>query len=196
MKRMLVKETRETEILLSLSKLDYLNRSQLQILHNLGGERNAQKILKNMSDKISCFRDGESVYYLNSKGRSIVGGKARQKTLQARHYIMRNYIYIAFDKPETWKTEQRLKVSKKVTVVADAVFYDESNRIHIVESDHIQKMIKNEKKIEKYRKLIDLNVFETIPKFIWITTTEYRRDKLTALCKGLDTMIFTMAEFS
>lgn len=180
-----------------MSKLDYLYRSQLQILHNLGGDRNAQKILKDMSDTVSCFRDGESVYYLNAKGRSIVGGKARNKTLQARHYLMRNYIYIAFDKPESWKSEQRLKTQNtKIVVVADAIFFDEEKRMHIVEADHTQKMIKNEKKIEKYRKLIELNVFGHIPKFVWITTTEYRREKLKQLCEGLDTLIFTVSEFS
>lgn len=149
-----------------------------------------------MNDKISSFRDGESVYYLNAKGRSIVGGKARNKTLQARHYLMRNYIYIAFDKPDSWKSEQRLKTQKtKIAVVADAIFYEEQ-RMHIVEADHIQKMIKNERKIEKYRKLIELNVFGHVPKFVWITTTEYRREKLKRLCEGLDALIFTVSEFS
>ncbi len=193
---MVEKEKRQTNILLSLSKLDYLTRSQLQILHNLGGERNAQKVLKRMSNYISCFRDGENIYYLNSKGRAEVGGVVRKRLLQSRHYIMRNYLYIAFGQPDSWMSEQRLRIPKKVTVVADAIFYDEENRIHIVEADHTQKMIKNEKKIEKYKQLIELNVFDSKPKFVWITTTEYRREKLKKLCDGLDTVIFTVSEFS
>jgi hypothetical protein len=108
---------------------------------------------------------------------------ARNKTLQARHSIMRNYLYSAFGQPESWESEQRLKVPKKVTVVADAIFYDEDNKIHIVKADHTQKMIKNEKKIEKYKQLIDLNVFDSKPKFVWITTTEYRREKLKNFVK-------------
>lgn len=149
-----------------------------------------------MAEYISCFRDGENIYYLNSKGRSEVGGVARKRLLQSRHYIMRNYLYIAFGQPDTWMSEQRLKVPKKVTVVADATFYDEDKKFHIVEADHTQKMIKNEKKIEKYKQLIELNVFDNKPKFVWITTTEYRREKLKALCEGLDAMIFTVSEFS
>jgi hypothetical protein len=187
-------------ILSKLSLLDYLTRSQIQFINDLGGDRNAQKILKDMSDYISHFRDGENIYYLNAKGRSIVGGKPRSKTLQARHYIMRNYIYIAFGQPDTWQSEQRMELkmkdNKKITVVADALFYDVEKTLYVVEADHTQKMIKNEKKVEKYRQLIDLGAIGKKTKFIWITTTEYRREKLKRLCEGLNTTIFTAAEFS
>jgi hypothetical protein len=133
---------------------------------------------------------------LNAKGRLEVGGIARKRMLQARHYIMRNFLYIAFGEPDTWKSEQRLIVPKEVTVVADAIFYDEEGRMHIVEADHKQLMIKNKKKIEKYNRLRELNVLGDSPKFVWITTTEYRRQKLIELCEGLDSMIFTVSEFS
>lgn len=167
------------------------------MLHNLGGERNAQKILKDLSPYVECFRDGENVYYLNAAGRAIVGGKPRAKTLQARHFIMRNSLYIAYGQPESWKSEQRLKVPKQVTVVADAIFYDEEGVMHIVEVDHTQMMAKNAKKIEKYAKLLELGVFKgKKPRFIWITMTEHRRKKIKELSADMDCQVFTAAEFN
>lgn len=168
----------------------------MQVLHNLGGERNAQKVLKELSPYVECFRDGENVYYLNAAGRSIVGGKPRAKTLQARHFIMRNSLYIAFGQPETWKSETRLKVNKQVSVVADAIFYDEEGTLNIVEVDHTQTMAKNAKKLEKYTKLLELGVFKSSPRFIWITMTEYRRKKIKELSAGMHSHVFTAAEFN
>jgi hypothetical protein len=178
-----------------LKKLDYLTRSQLQVLHNLGSVRNTNHILKGMSEYLSFFRDGEKVYYLNKAGRERVNcKKVRKKTLQARHYIMRNHIYIAFGQPSTWKNEVKLEVPKVVKVIADALFIKDK-RYHIVEVDHTQKMSKNRTKIEKYRKLVDLGVFEKPPYFIWITTTDYKRKQITKLCEGLDHHVFTIKDF-
>lgn len=65
MKRVIEKEQRQMNILSKLSLVDYLTRSQIQFINDLGGrDRNAQKNLKDMSDYISHFRDGENIYYL------------------------------------------------------------------------------------------------------------------------------------
>jgi hypothetical protein len=189
------KEQREENILLSLKKLDYLSRSQIQILHRLGTVRNTNRVLKDMNEWLSSFRDGETIYYLNKEGRERVNSnKIRKKTIQARHYIMRNDIYIAFGCPSSWKNEVKLEVKGHVKVIADALFHKD-NRYYIVEVDHQQKMSKNRNKIERYRKLIDLDVFKKPPFFIWVTTTEYRRKQLQKMCEGLDFRVFTVNDF-
>ena len=189
------RQQREENILLSLKKLNYLSRSQLQTLHNLKSDRNASKVLKSMEKYINSFRDGENIYYLNKEGRERVNSqKVLKKTIQARHYIMRNSIYIAFNSPSDWKNEMKLQVPKKVKVIADALFTVDK-RYHIVEVDHTQKMTKNKGKMERYRKLMELKAFDKEPKFIWITTTELRRKQLLELCEGLDVQVFTAREF-
>jgi hypothetical protein len=148
-----------------------------------------------MDPYLSSFRDGQNIYYLSKEGRELVGcKKVRKKTHQARHYIMRNSLYIAYGSPSSWKNEMKIGVKSKVTVICDALFTQE-NRYHIVEVDHTQKMSKNRSKIDRYKKLLELNVFQVKPKFIWITTTEYRRKQLLNLCEGLDVEVFTISEF-
>jgi hypothetical protein len=180
-----------------LKKLDYLTRSQIQTLHNLGSVRNAQRVMQELKEYVSCFRDGENVYYLNAAGRERVNAtKVRKKTTQARHYIMRNSLYIAYGCPATWKNEVKIgfKEDKKTQVICDAIFLKEQ-RYHIVEVDHTQKMAKNRSKIDKYRRLMELGFFAKPPILVWITTTEYRRKQLTKLMEGLDYQIFTVSDF-
>ena len=188
---------RVENILLSLKKLHYLSRSQLQKIHGLGSARNASRVLRQLSPYVTSFRDGENIYYLSKEGRSRVNSnRVLKKTIQARHYIMRNQIYIAFGCPSTWKNEIKLGIKeiKNSTVICDAIFL-KNGRYHIVEVDHTQKMIKNRTKIERYKQLIKLGSFEKVPKFIWITTTEYRRKELMKISEGLDVSVFTVSDF-
>lgn len=153
--------------------------------------------MQELSDYVSSFRDGENVYYLNKAGRERVNSKkVLKKTTQARHYLMRNSVYIAYGSPATWKNEMKLgfKEIKNATLVCDAMF-SQGKALHIVEVDHTQKMIKNNTKVEKYRKLIEFGLFEKPPNFIWITTTELRRKQLLKLCEGLDVQVFTVKDF-
>ncbi|WP_255301534.1 replication-relaxation family protein [Bacillus sp. AFS040349] len=167
------------------------------MLHDLGSARNASKVMKNLEQYVSSFRDGENIYYLNKEGRERVNSnKILKKTIQARHYIMRNSIYIGYGNPSTWKNEVKMgfKEIKNATVVCDALF-QKDKVFHIVEVDHTQKMTKNRTKVEKYRKLIEYGLFERPPKFIWITTTELRRKQLLELCEGLEVHVFTVKDF-
>ncbi|MFE8704148.1 replication-relaxation family protein [Cytobacillus sp. FJAT-54145] len=167
------------------------------MLHRLGSDRNAQRVLKNMDDYISHFRDTENIYYLNKEGRERVNAKKiLKKTTQARHYIMRNDLYIAHGCPSTWRNEMKLgiKEDKSTHVVCDAIFQT-NERYHIIEVDHTQKMTKNRAKVERYRKLMKYGIFEKPPKFIWITTTELRRKQLLELHEGLDVKVFTVRDF-
>jgi hypothetical protein len=183
-----------------LKKLDYLTRGQIQVIHDLKSDRNAQRVLKQMEEYVSVFRDGEFVYYLNAKGRALVNcDKIRKHTGNIRHYIMRNYLYIAMGCPSTWKNEMRIKNGKTkkdtVTCVADALF-KEGDRYVIVEVDNTQTMKQNKAKIERYRILKERIAFGMMaPRFVWITTTEHRRKELIVLNEGLNVQVFTIGDF-
>lgn len=148
-----------------------------------------------MEQYLNSFRDGEAIYYLNQEGRERVNStKVLKKTSQAGHYIMRNALYIARGRPATWENEMEISVEGKVKVICDAL-YTMNKRLHIVEVDHTQKMINNKDKIRRYRQLIELNAFEVSPKFLWVTTTEFRRKQIQSLCQGLDCTVYTMKDF-
>ncbi|MEY8351667.1 replication-relaxation family protein [Bacillus cereus] len=190
-----MKETRTDNILSSLKRLGFLTRKQIQVLHDLGGDRNASRVMKYLSEYVSSFRDSENVYYLNKEGRERIGcKKVLKRSNQFRHYIMRNDIYIAYGCPGSWKQEVKMNVKGVVSIIADALF-TENGKYHIVEIDHEQKMSANRVKMQKYRKLIECNVFDKPPKFTWYTCTEYRRKQLQKLCEGLDCNIFTVTDF-
>lgn len=188
-------EQRVEEILESLKKLDYLSRSQLQQLHDLGQKRNANRVLQQCSEFLSSFRDMENVYYLNKEGRERVGSnKIRKKTPQAKHFIMRNYIYIAFECPDDWKNEVKLGIKeKKIINKCDATFTRDKKR-YIVEVDNTQTMAENKKKIEKYKAIAESGVYGS-PVFIWITTTTYRQKRLMELSGELDCQVFLLSDF-
>jgi len=155
-----------------------------------------------MEDYVSVIRNGENIYYLNAAGRALVNcDKVRKSTGNVQHYIMRNYLYIAFHFPTTWRNEIRIKsegLTKKdnVVCVADALFKN-GDAYTIVEVDNTQTMKKNQAKIEKYRILKQRGSFGLMaPKFVWITTTDYRRQELLKLSKGLNVQVFTLADFN
>lgn len=182
-----------------MKKLDYLTRSQIQRIHDLKSDRNAQRVLKNMEEYLNVIKDTESIYYLNAKGRELVGcDKVRKRTGNVSHYIMRNYLYIAFRCPSTWRNEIRIRngsnKNNMITCVADAVFM-KGDAHCIVEVDNTQTMKKNQKKVEKYRELRQRGAFGMLaPHFIWITTTEYRKKELLELHKGLNIQVFTLSD--
>ncbi len=149
-----------------------------------------------MDGYLNSFREGETIYYLSKEGRERTGAKRVNKKLTtAQHYIMRNALYIGFQAPETWKNEIKFSVKDIANVVCDATFVHEGQR-YIIEVDHAQKMLANKSKMERYRKLIDVRAFgDTLPMFIWITTTEFRRKQLTDLCEGLEANIFIISDF-
>jgi hypothetical protein len=159
-----------------------------------------------MKPYLSSFRDGyDTIYYLNAEGRHKIGcEKARKKTIQAKHFTMRNEIYIAFQCPEYWKKEVKIGDSsnKKNTVICDALFKVAGNS-YILEVDNEQKMIKNKAKIDKYKAIKATQVFQNDPSFrkfpelLWITLTEYRREELQKMCvkAGLQHCVYTVSDF-
>jgi hypothetical protein len=186
---------REESILLSLSKLDYLSRSQIQRLHGLSGDRNARRVMQALSPFVSTFRGetGENIYYLNRVGRERTGAAvARSRIAQVGHYLMRNDYFIKH-RPEEWRNEVKLTVKDVVTVIPDAYFRLNQRR-QCLEVDHLQHMNKNREKIEKYKTLKQTGAVQEklkyFPRLVWVTLTETRKRQLAEWCEGLDVVIY------
>ncbi|MEN2468245.1 replication-relaxation family protein, partial [Ornithinibacillus sp. JPR2-1] len=115
------------------------------------------------------------------------------KITTAKHYLMRNDLYIHLKQPANWRNEVKMISGEgtkgEIVIIADAHFI-QNKRHHIVEIDNQQKMKKNKVKIDKYRRLIERNSFKGMPKLYWVTTTPYRRDSLLELCEGLDVEVY------
>ncbi|MCM3239026.1 replication-relaxation family protein [Heyndrickxia oleronia] len=181
------KEKRIDLILLLLKKCDYLTREQIQRMVNLGKTRNAQRVLKDLSNYISSFTDDKkNVYYLNSNGRERVQAeKVRKKTAMVTHYLMRNDLYITVGRPVSWRNEVEISINN-VSLIADAAYISDKLH-HFIEVDNKQSMSNNIQKIKKYKKLSTYH-----PQFvlIWVTTTPYRKKKLESLSQGLKFKIY------
>jgi Replication-relaxation len=186
---------------LYLKKMDYLNRDQIQTLLEFTSVRSTNRFLLEMKPYLSSFRDGyDTIYYLNAEGRHKIGcQRIRKKTIQARHYIMRSQVYVAFQCPEYWRNELTIEDAnnKKNRIVCDALF--KVNGIsYILEVDNEQKIYKNKLKIERYKAIEtagifqnDPNFFRKFPELVWITTSEYRRKQLKEMCGGLQHEVYT-----
>ncbi|MED3623285.1 replication-relaxation family protein [Neobacillus thermocopriae] len=186
---------RQERILLSLKKLDYLNRDQINKIHRLGTIRNTNRILKQLSPYLSSYReDYSTIYYLNNKGREYVNSeKIRKKTKFVNHVLMRNDFYIYAGFPREWKNEVELSLGD-IKIICDA-WFRVNGKYYALEVDLDQTMKENRNKIEKYRKLLSNNAIKEslghLPTLIWFTTTEFRKKKLIDLCKGLPHAVYT-----
>lgn len=178
---------RKEEILLTLDKLGYASRSQLQRLHNLGGNRNAQRVMKTLSNYVHSLKHNEYVFYLNKRGRDLIGSdKVRTRSINVDHTLMRNEIYILYNKPKYWWIEHPIKVNGKPFIVADVLFaHDPKDQRFLLEVDCSQTMANNKKKIEKYVELKKMNN-DYLPTLIWLTRTDSRKDKLKEISKKLN----------
>lgn len=189
------RERRIENILLNLKKHDYLTRAQIQQLNGLGGDRNANRVLKSMDDYLGSFRHGlEKVYYLNQKGRERIGSDViRKKTQNVQHFLIRNQLFIHLGRPASWENEIRVVVNNKTLLIADAKFERKGQTVFI-EADSQQTMAKNRAKIERYRHLkkISGDSFH----LVWVTELESRRVKLERLMEGLSGKVFTLSEIN
>lgn len=195
-------DSRQERILLLLKRFDYLTVKQFRSLIDLGGERNSYRVIKQLEPYLNVFKDdGINVYYLNKNGRDYVSSdKKREKLTTARHYLIRNDLYIRLGKPYTWQNEVMLDYEspkEAIRVVADAhytvISYPHPKDI-IIEVDNAQKMKKNEIKISKYRRLTEKGVFKGAPKLVWVTSSPYRQKALKELCDGLEAEVFLYSD--
>ncbi|WP_438770084.1 replication-relaxation family protein [Brevibacillus sp. JB24b] len=181
------KQSRWTQILLSLDDLGFLTTSQIQRLHGLGSRRNTHRILTDMDGMLNSFRLDESVYYLSASGRKAIGSKkVRRKTLTATHTLLRNEVYI-WARPGFWKHEQAIKWQGK-TLVPDAL-YQEREQYFFLEIDLTQSMAVNRQKITLYQELRESGGFQKqfgqFPIIQFVTTTEYRQKQLRGMLNKL-----------
>lgn len=191
---------REMSILHTLKNLDLATRSQLQAIHRLGSNRNASRVLKNMEQYLNHFQDREMVYYLNKKGRELVGStKIINKTLQFHHTLMRNDIYIHYNCPKQWRNEYTI-VYPPHKIIADAVFRADG-KDYFLEVDHLQKMGANKEKINLYKGFKESQLWQNrnngmFPTLLYYTSSESRRNPLLELGNGLDFVVFTKKDLS
>lgn len=177
---------------MSLKRFDYMTRRQLQMIHNLKGDRNANRILNDMDQYLHSFRHGmEKVYYLSKEGRERIKAKTiRKKTPNVQHFLLRNQLWIHLKCPASWKNEVRIKVGDK-SIVCDAMYQNKGSHV-FVEVDISQPMAVNMKKIERYHQIRDLTKQEFY--LIWVTELESRRSKLKELAGDLPCAVYTLNE--
>lgn len=186
---------RKETILLNLKKLDFLSRNQINKMHYLKSVRNTNRVLKEMQPYLSSFREGyDTVYYLNREGREMIGSeKVRKKTPQVRHFLMRNDFYIFVGQPAEWK--QEIKITDGTTTVITDALYMKQGKYHFLEVDNEQMMVENRKKIDKYKAMQAAGVFQKqfgyFPKVIYLTTSEYRKKKLSGMLEGIPFEVYT-----
>ena len=185
---------RNEQILLLLKKFDFLTRDQLNSHFKLGTVRNANYVLRNLSEYLKTIRDGyQSIYYLSREGRDYVDcEKVRKKGGHVQHIVMRNDLWLYFKCPNDWRNEVKIS-DKNTSVVADAVF-TRNGFYHFLEVDNLQSMKENRAKINRYKELSDSLVkqFGYFPTLVWLTTTEHRRKQLESACNGLNFKVFTI----
>ncbi|WP_233414656.1 replication-relaxation family protein [Thermaerobacillus caldiproteolyticus] len=171
-----------------MSELGALSRSQLQHMFDLGSKRNANRILQQMSQYLHHVRLNENVYYLNKKGRELIGSKKEfRKNGQLEHTLMRNDIYIFYHYPKDWKAERKTEWrenGKEYKIISDARF-TYHDQMYFLEVDLQQQMMKNKQKIELYASLFRVIQQQQIgePILLWYTVSQTRKEKLEKWCK-------------
>lgn len=180
------RQKREEQILLRLNELNFATRKQLQVIENLGGGRNAHRILHRMEkDKsLSSIRREQKIYYLSNRGKERIGSnQSRLKRNKIKHTLMRNDLYIKLGMPHNWKNESR-SIFNGNEIISDARF-KRNGYYHFVEIDNIQTMKTNFNKIKKYKELFTLiyRQHSHHPTLIWYTLSTTRKEKLETACR-------------
>lgn len=180
------RQKREERILLCLNELNFATRKQLQIIEDLGGDRNANRILHRMEkDKsLSSIRNEQKIYYLSNRGKERIGSnQSKLKRNKIKHTLMRNDLYIKLGMPNDWKNESTSKFNND-ELISDARF-SRNGQFHFVEIDNVQTMKTNYDKIKKYKELFNLIYKQYFhhPTLIWYTLSEVRKEKLQKACE-------------
>ena len=181
------KQQREEQIMLSLANLTYATRNQLQTVNNLGGDRNAHRILHRMEKNklISSIRTGRKIYFLSNKGKNVIGSEQGElKKKMITHTLMRNDLYLKFKQPDDWAKEVPIKQNGEIVLIPDAMF-TKNDQYHFVEIDNKQSMRTNYDKIKRYADLFKMifKQYKHHPTLIWYTLSDVRKQKLGDECK-------------
>lgn len=170
-----------------MEKLTYSTREQLQAIENLGGDRNARRILLEMERKklIKSVRYERKIYYLSNKGSERIGkGGVNLKRSWITHTLMRNDLFIKLGQPKDWKKEVPIYKGDDIYLIPDATF-KKNGIYHFVEIDNTQTMKTNYEKIKKYAALFPnlKNRYKHSPILIWYSLSDLRKEKLQEACK-------------
>ena len=171
---------REGKILQTLHSLQYATRKQLQTIEQLGGDRNAHRILLEMErDKlIQSIRKEEKIYSLANAGRDRIGVEGANMTgRMVEHSLMRNDLYIRLNMPSDWNIEVPIPLPDG-EMICDAM-YTKNGQYHFVEIDHKLSMRNNKEKLDRYKELSKgvYRQYNHHPTIIYYTREE-RKDKL------------------
>jgi hypothetical protein len=162
----------------------------------MGGDRNTRRFMQSMEEYVSHWRDGENIFYLNKAGRERIGSTVqRTKISPVTHYLIRNDFYIK-NLPEEFETETDVRVGD-TTVRPDAIVKLKGG-YYFLEVDNTQRMVKNEQKIEKYKKLESTGAFQSkygyFPRILWVTAIASRKKLLSVACGNLKNTVILWDE--
>jgi len=181
------KQKRQQEILSTIRMLQFATQRHLMCVHDMGGIRNAHRILKEMRHYTNVtYYKKEYVYYLNKDGRALFGDKQRATPVnKLAHCMLRNEAWLHCHCPDDWTIEPELRYTKNgksMRIIPDAMF-KKDGALQCVEIDRTQKMLKNE---EKFKRYVEYSVlykqkYNKIPIIHFFTITHYRKQKLEQL---------------
>lgn len=191
---------RQERILLSLRRLGFLTRKQLQRIHQLGKTRNTNIALKSLDEYVIHYREGyDTVYYLSKLGREYVQSKRQLRKNQfVGHILMRNEWFIYSGMPEYWKNE--VKIGDNTDTRICDTLYKENGYLKILEVDRLQKMSENKIKAQSYYGMYKRGTATRqlgyFPVVVWLTSTELRRKQIKGICNdlGLPSEVYTLED--
>ncbi|KAB2441360.1 replication-relaxation family protein [Bacillus luti] len=166
-------------------------------VHNMGGIRNANRIMGDLKPYVSKTMQGkEYVYYLNKEGHAMFGddGKVVSRGKLA-HALLCNEAWLHLFCPDDWQIETEIcyrKNGEKKRIIPDVKFRDEEGILHAVEIDRSQKMKINEEKLKKYEeftKIYKQKYSGKMPVIHFFTVTKYREKKLEELAAKYDVFV-------
>ncbi|HEQ3529354.1 TPA: replication-relaxation family protein [Bacillus cereus] len=187
---------RQMAILATIRKLQFATRRHLMSVHEMGGIRNANRIMKDLSSYTSKLtHNKEYVYYLNQSGHKLFGEGKVVHHSRVAHAILRNEAWLQLFCPDDWQIETEIryiKDDKKKKIIPDVKFRDEDRIPHAVEIDRTQKMVVNDEKLkcyEEFTKIYKQKYKGKVPVIHFFTITKYRAKKLEQLAAKYDVFV-------
>ncbi|MFY0163509.1 replication-relaxation family protein [Bacillus anthracis] len=191
-----LKINRQMAILATIRKLQFATRRHLMCVHEMGGIRNANRIMNDLSIYTSkVIHNKEYVYYLNQSGHKLFGEGKVVHHSKMSHAILRNEAWLYLFCPDDWQVETEIryiKDNKKKKIIPDVKFRDEDRILHAVEIDRTQKMVVNDEKLKCYEELTKIYKQKyngKVPVIHFFTITKYREMKLEQLAAKYDVFV-------
>ncbi|MDA2415609.1 replication-relaxation family protein [Bacillus cereus] len=187
---------RQMAILATIRKLQFATRRHLMSVHEMGGIRNANRIMKDLSSYTSKItHNKEYVYYLNQSGHKLFGEGKVVHHSRVAHAILRNEAWLHLFCPDDWQIETEIRYIKddqKKKIIPDVKFRDDDKILHAVEIDRTQKMVVNEDKLkcyEEFTKIYKQKYNGKVPVIHFFTITKYREKRLEQLAAKYDVFV-------